>query len=150
MVDEAERRRRRDLLAAHLGAENRGDVTAVMETFAADAVMHYNAAAFPTPETIQAAHMYLGFSAQAQGAFREPRNIVDRESFTDTDIVVEGRLCGLHQGEFLGFQPTGRAVELPFVAIYCFAADGKLTSERVVMNLGPLNADFVPAPAGLA
>jgi hypothetical protein len=149
VVDDIERRRRRDLLAAHLGAENRGDVAAVMDTFAVDGVMHYNAAAFPTPETIQAAHMYLGFDAAAPGAFREPRNLVDRESFTDADIVIEGRLCGVHQGEFLGFQPTGRAVELPFVAFYGFDEDGKLARERVVMNLGPLNPDFIPAPAGL-
>jgi hypothetical protein len=29
-------------------------------------------------------------------------------------------------------------VELPFVAFYRFDDNGKLTSERVVMNLGPL------------
>jgi len=48
------------------------------------------------------------------------------------------RLLGAHGSEFLGFQPTGRAVELPFVAFYRFDDDGKLSSERVVMNLGPL------------
>ena len=32
--------------------------------------------------------------------------------------------------EFLGFPPTGRDVELPFVAFYRFDANGKLTSER--------------------
>jgi hypothetical protein len=36
------------------------------------------------------------------------------------------------------FQPTGRDVELPFVAFYRFDDDGKRSSERVVMNLGPL------------
>jgi hypothetical protein len=49
-----------------------------------------------------------------------------------------GRVCGKHRSEFLGFPPTERDVELPFVAFYCFDANGKLTSERVVMNLGPL------------
>jgi len=29
-------------------------------------------------------------------------------------------------------------VELPFVAFYRFDNNGKLTAERVVMNLGPL------------
>jgi len=57
---------------------------------------------------------------------------------TDTEIVIEGRSCGKHVSEFLGFLPTGRDVELPFVAFYRFDASGKLTSERVVMNLGPL------------
>ena len=61
------------------------------------------------------------------------------EHFTDTETVIEGRVCGKHSGEFLGFAPTQREVELPFVAFYRFAASGKLTSERVVMNVGPLH-----------
>src|SRR5262249_38791907 len=74
----------------------------------------------------------------APGAFGGLRAIIDREHFTDEETVVEGRLLGAHGGEFLGFQPTGRDVELPFVAFYRFDDDGKLSSERVVMNLGPL------------
>jgi len=35
---------------------------------------------------------------------------------------------------------TNRDVELPFVAFYRFDEKGRLTSERVVMNLGPLRA----------
>jgi len=54
--------------------------------------------------------------------------------------VVQGRLCGTQRAEFLGITPTGRDVELPFVAFYRFDADGKLSSERVVMNLGALRA----------
>ncbi|MDZ4868878.1 MAG: nuclear transport factor 2 family protein [Alphaproteobacteria bacterium] len=145
-IDTAERERRRALLRAHLAAENDGDVHAVMETFAGNAVMYYNTVPFPTGEAIRAAHEYIGF-ARGQGAFAGARNVVERESFTDTDIIVEGRLCGVHQGEFLGFAPTGKPVELPFIAIYCFGADGKLASERVVMNLGPLHENFYPAPA---
>lgn len=147
IVDAVERQRRHDLLVAHLEVENRGDIAGIMETFSSDAVMHYNATAFPTADAIQAAHQYLGFS-QAEGAFKNPQNLIDRESFTDTAIVLEGRLCGVHQNEFLGFKPTGQAVELPFVAIYTFHEDGKLTDERVVMNLGPLQEGYFTTPAG--
>jgi hypothetical protein len=49
-VDEVERKRRHGLLAAHLAAENRGDIAAIMSTFSADAVMSYNATPFPNPE----------------------------------------------------------------------------------------------------
>ena len=45
-----------------------------------------------------------------------------------------------HIGEFQGFAPSGREVELPFVAFYRFDGAGKLVAERVVMNLGPLGA----------
>lgn len=145
LVDGGERKRRHNLLAAHLAAENRGDLPAIMHTFSGEAVMNYNTAEFPNPESIQAAHMYIGFS-EAEGAFEDARNVVDRESFTDTDIVLEGRLCGVHQREYLGFKPSGKAVELQFVAFYTFGEDGKLTGERVVMNLGPLHEGYYDAP----
>jgi hypothetical protein len=144
-ISETERDRRRRLLHAHLAVENAGDTTGVMETFSEDAVMLYNTVAFRSGAEIRAAHEYLGFTG-GPGAFAGPTNVVDRESFTDTDIVIEGRLVGVHQDEFLGFAPSGEQVELPFVAFYQFDADGKLSSERVVMNLGPLHPGFVGAP----
>lgn len=137
-IDETERERRRALLHAHLDAENANDVAAVMTTFAPDGVMVYNSMPFATSEAIRGAHEYIGF-AQGAGAFAGARNVVDHESFTDTDIVIEGRLCGVHERAFLGFEPSGRTVELPFVAFYQFDAAGQLASERVVMNLGPLH-----------
>jgi SnoaL-like polyketide cyclase len=77
-------------------------------------------------------------AAAARGAFRGVRTIADHEHFTADEIVVEGRLCGKHVGEFQGSLPTGADVELPFVAFYRFDSAGKLVSERVVMNLGTL------------
>lgn len=136
-VDDQERDRRRALLRALLAAEHAGDADAVMSTFAADAVMIYNAIPFATPEAIRAAHEHIGF-AEAPGAFAGPRNVAGGESFTNTDIVVEGRLCGVHARDFMGFKATGRQVELPFVAFYEFDSADQLARERVVMNLGPL------------
>jgi ketosteroid isomerase-like protein len=147
-VTEQERARRQALLDHHYAVENEGDLAGIMATFAPDAIMHYNGVPFDSPEAIEAAHAYLGF-ADVAGAFDGPQNRIDRVSHSDTDVVVEGRLAGAHVHEFLGFAPTGRQVVLPFTAFYEFDADGLLTSERVVMNLGPLNPDFVGAPAGL-
>ena len=138
-VDHTERERRRALVHAHYAAENAHDAEGVMASFAKDAVMLYNGQAFTTDETIRWAHGYIGMTA-APGAFGGLRAHIDAEHFTDTETVVEGRLTGTHEGEFLGFPATGHDIELPFVAFYRFDADGKLTSERVVMNLGPLRA----------
>ena len=66
------------------------------------------------------------------------RAVIDEEHFTSEETVIEGRMCGKHTGEFLGFEPTDTEVVLPFVAFYRFDDRGKLTSERVVMNLAPL------------
>jgi hypothetical protein len=130
--------RRRALLRAHYAAENANDLDRIMGTFsnAAATEMLYNRQAFGDHPSIRQAHVYIGFSAA--GAFGGLRTIADHEHLTADEIVVEGRLCGKHVGEFQGFPPTGRDVELPFVAFYRFDDGGKLVSERVVMNLGPL------------
>lgn len=128
--------RRHALLHAHYAAENDNDLDRIMKTFAADTELIYNRQTFPDHATIRLAHEYIGFAGS--GAFANPQNLIDHEHLTDDEVIVEGRLCGKHVGEFQGFAPTQRDVELPFVAFYRFDADGKLVSERVVMNLGPL------------
>lgn len=137
-IDDRERERRRALVRAHYAAENDHDLERIMATFAKDGVMLYNRQTFPSDETIRWAHSYMGMSA-APGAFAGLRAVIDDEHFTDAETVIEGRICGKHSSEFLGFAPTQRDVELPFVAFYRFDVNGKLTSERVVMNLGPLH-----------
>ena len=131
--------RRHALVQAHYAVENRHDLDAIMKTFAARAEMLYNRQPFVEPDTIRAAHDYMGFAAH--GAFAGLQTIAEHEHLTADEIVIEGRLVGRHVGEFQGFAPTGRDVELPFVAFYRFDGAGKLTSERVVMNLGPLAHD---------
>ncbi len=136
-IDDRERERRRALVYEHYAAENEHDLERLMATFAVDAVMDYNRQSFPSDEEIRWAHGYIGMTA-APGALSGLQAIIDKEHFTDDETVIEGRLCGKHAKEFMGFAPSDRDVELPFVAFYRFDDGGKLTSERVVMNLGPL------------
>ncbi len=113
------------------------DSTFANRWVAKDGVMHYNRQSFPSDEEIRWAHGYIGMSA-APGALSGLKATIDEEHFTDDETVIEGRLCGKHAKEFMGFEPSGSDVELPFIAFYRFNDEGKLTSERVVMNLGPL------------
>lgn len=137
-IDAAEQTRRRALVRAHYAAENEHDLERIMATFADQAEMLYNRQSFATDERIRWAHGYIGMSA-ADGAFHGLVTLIDHEHYTDEEVVIEGRLRGRHRNEFLGFQPTDRDVELPFVAFYRFDTAGKLASERVVMNLAPLH-----------
>ena len=137
-IDEPERERRQALIRAHYAAENDHDLERIMATFSKDGVMVYNGQSFPDEQSIRLAHGYMGMST-APGAFAGLRASIDVEHFTEAETVIEGRICGKHSREFLGFAPTQRDVELPFVAFYRFDANGKLASERVVMNLGPLH-----------
>ena len=143
MIDAREQDRRRTLLAAHYDAENAHDLEGIMATFARGAEMTYNGQRFAEPDHIRWAHGYIGLTAEA-GAFTDLQTIRDHEHFTADEIVVEGRLCGTHTGEFQGYQPTGREVVLPFVTFYRFDANGLLTSERIVMNLGVLGTAGAP------
>jgi steroid delta-isomerase-like uncharacterized protein len=144
-VNDKERDRRRTLLRAHLEAEAEGNLSKVLATFAADTEMIYNHQVFRDHDHIRQAHAYMGFSRE--GAIAELGAVVDRESFTDDEIVFEGRLVGVHRTEFQGFPGTNRRIELPCVTFYRFDPDGKLVSERVVMNLGPLGAAPTWRPA---
>jgi hypothetical protein len=118
-------------------AENRHDLEGVMATFADETEMLYNRLSFREDATIRLAHIAIGMSPSS-GALEGLQNICDGEHFTADELVIEGRLCGKHVAAFAGFAPTGAEVELPYVAFYRFDATGLLTSERIVMNLGPL------------
>src|SRR5262245_42953240 len=108
-IDEREREPRRALLPAHYAAEHAHGLAGIMATFATDGVMHYNRREFADDAAIRWAHGYIGMSA-APGAFGGLRAVIDDTHFTDAETVVEGRVCGTHDAEFLGFAPTGRDV----------------------------------------
>ena len=135
-IEESEKKRRLALLEAHFNAENDHDLDRIMETFASETEMIYNRQSFRDHSSIAQGHSYIGFAGQ--GAFAELKTLRDHVHYTEDEVVVEGRLIGKHIGEFQGFAPTGREVELPYVTFYRFDRSGKLVSERVVMNLGTL------------
>jgi hypothetical protein len=139
-IDGTERERRRRLVQAHMRVENAHDLDGIIGTFSDDGVMLYNRQAFEGPDPIRAAHAYFGLSA-TPGAFEGLHVVPDHEHFTEHEIVIEGRMCGRHVAEFEGFPPTGRDVEMPYVAFYRFDERGQLVSERVVMDLAVLRAD---------
>ena len=132
-ITDSEKARRRRLLA-HYDVEH--DMGATMATFSPNGE---DLQPKTDPQSIRDAHVRIGF-AGTHGALGDLHNNIDSEHFTDDEIIVEGRLCGKHVREFLGFEATGRYVELPFVAFYNFDKTDKLISERVVMNLGVLIA----------
>ncbi len=138
-ITDSEKTRRRALLKTHYDVENSHDMNGIMATFSPEAEMLYNRIPFADPQSIRHAHGLLGFSS-TDGAFEGIQHNIDDEHFTEDEIIVEGRLCGKHVGEFQGIEATGRNVELPFVAFYRFDETDKLISERIVMNLGVLVA----------
>lgn len=136
-ISTAEQKRRRALIEQHYLVENDHDMDGVMATFAPDGEMHYNRQSFTDQETIRLAHGLIGFGMEG-GAIDNVVNHIDAEHYTDEEIVIEGRMCGKHVGEFQGIPASGRDIEMPFVGFYRFDENDKLVSERIVMNLGAL------------
>ena len=136
MPDQVERERRRRLLKAHLDAENAHDLTAIMGTFAQNAEMTFNSIAYRDPESIARAHAMFGWAGD--GALENARVFVDSETFTEEEIVIEGRVVGKHVRPLVGFPPTHNEVTLHYATVYRFDTSDKLVSERIVMNLGPI------------
>jgi hypothetical protein len=136
-INETERQRRRTLVYAHMATENAHDLDGLLKTFADDTEMIFNGLSVREHKVIRHLHSQFAFSPD-QSAISGATLLVDREHFTDDEIVIEGRLCGKHIADWGAYPASGRDVQLPYVAFYRFDDDGKLSSERVVMDFGPL------------
>ncbi len=137
-ITDSEKARRSALLKTHYDVENSHDMEGIMATFSPDCEMLFNRAPLSDPQSIRYAHSSIGFSDA--GAFADIHNYIDAKHFTEDEVIVEGRFCAKHVGDFEGIEATGRNVEMPFVAFYRFDDADKLVSERIVMNLGVLVA----------
>jgi hypothetical protein len=138
--DDAEREQRTrwaQLHAAYLGAENAHDLPSVLAAFGPKATMIVNDRRFEDAQSIADMHALLGMSSAGSG-LANTQVIHDREFFTDDELLVYGRVLGTHVGRVLHFPPTLRAVELHYSAFYRFDSDGKIITQRVVMNWAPL------------
>jgi len=142
-IDETERKRRRDLVHAHMAAENAHDLDAIMATFSPDAQGMLNQLPIAGDQAIRQAHVLLGLSSEP-GALLGTQGVPLREQISDDEIIIEGRVIAQHVGPFFGLPPTNAQVELSYTAVYRFDSDGKLASERLKMDLGPLDARWKP------
>jgi hypothetical protein len=132
-----QRDRRRVLVTAHVGEENAHDLPGILATFSAGAQMVVNGLVFRDDDSIRQGHIDFGLSSTMSG-LEDTRVLPEREYFTPDTILIEGKVAGRHVGPVAGFPATNRDVELPYLAFYRFDAAGKLVSERIVMNWGPL------------
>jgi hypothetical protein len=133
-----ERARWRRHYDVHMGQESHHDVDGVMATFGEGAEMIFNGMPFRGRASITAGHLLFGWSATTEGAFEQAHSITDCVFYTHHEVLAHGRFRGRHERDLLGFPGSGRDVELPYAAFYRFDAQGKLVSERIVMDWSPL------------
>ena len=141
MTSKSERERRLRLLKVHADAENDRDIDAIMATFAPDAVMVFNELRFPDLLSIRIAHMGFGMSSLPAG-LEGVRQEHERISYSDSHIIVEGRVFAKHVAPLFGYPPSHQQVEMFYTATYLFNQADLLISEHVVMNWGPITLPY--------
>jgi steroid delta-isomerase-like uncharacterized protein len=110
-------------------AENRLDFDAVIDTFA-----HPRYELIATGQVHDGEEEVRSYFASTRGAFPDQRNELTAMHSTDDGVLVEFDLLGTHEGEFLGFAPTGKSFRCPMAALYLFEDPDhreKITCERV-------------------
>jgi hypothetical protein len=139
-IDDKQRDRRRQLVHAHMDAENRHDIDAIMATFAPHAINAMNGFVATDAATTRLLHEMGGFAA-TPGAISELKVVPLVEHITDNEIVFEGYLQGWHTGLVPGFPPPSfQKVETRYIAVYRFDEEDLLVSERTRIDFSPLYA----------
>ena len=136
--DESERRMRWQQLHAHyIGSKNQHDLPAILQCFASGASVLLNEQEFCGSDAIASLLTTFGMSS-AEAGLSGTQSVHDREFFGEQELIIHGRVLGLHVGRVLQFPATLQQVELHYAAIYRFDDLEKIVSERVAINLAPL------------
>jgi len=149
VMDNDELRTHREaVVAEHMRAEMAGDLDATLDTFTDEA--EYDIVPLPL--------VHIGndevreLLANLLGAFPDLGLHAKVLRHTDDAVVIEGVMTGTHHGNYAGFEPTGRSLDLRAAIFFTF--DGAdLRRETVyydeltlLAQLGVLPDGFPPAP----
>lgn len=126
------REARRRVVQAHIDAENKHDLDAIMTTFSTAPGFALNGMELAGADAVRG--LYGGFGFGQQGSFSDIH--VETKQWYDGDDIVtlELLLTAQHTGDWQGIPATGRAVAVPVCAIFTFDADNNVASERVYFD----------------
>ena len=148
MIDDELRTHREAIVAEHMRAEMAGDLDATLATFTGE----------PQYDIVPLPVVHVGdgdvrsLLANLLHAFPDLGLHANVLRHTEDAIVIEGVMTGTHRGNYAGFEPTGRSLDLRAAIFFTF--DGRdLRRETVYYDeltllgqLGVLPAGFPPAP----
>jgi steroid delta-isomerase-like uncharacterized protein len=120
------------LVQAHLQAENKHDLDAVIATFGKTPRFIVNGLQLNDAQSIRA--LYEGFGFGGRGGLSDVAAEVTQQHVSGESIVVEMTFRGKHTGIWQGIPATNREFEIPACAVFDFDAEGKIASERVYFD----------------
>jgi steroid delta-isomerase-like uncharacterized protein len=130
------------LLRRHLEAENARRMDDTLATLTADCVFDDRALGRVFHGRDGAADYYrMWWDAFAPTV--SPEHLYWRD---DGGIVAETRYRGVHDGLYLGIEPTGREIDVP-VLILAHFADGLMAGERFYYDLATIGRQLGAVPA---
>ena len=123
---------RRRLVDAHMQAENKHDLDAIMATFGRNPRFILNGTQLNDHPSIRA--LYEGFGFTGRGGFSDVAAEVTQQHVSGESIVVEMTFRGKHTDTRQGIPATNREFEIPACAVFDFDDEGKVASERVYFD----------------
>ena len=111
-----------------MDSENRHEYDATMETF-----HHPRYELIGTGDVFDGDEEVRSYFEQTRRAFPDQRNELLALHHADDAVLVEAVVRGTHTGPLRSLPPTGRAFELPILAVFMFEGDG-LVCERVYFD----------------
>jgi steroid delta-isomerase-like uncharacterized protein len=124
------RRRREEIVREHMDSENRHEFELTLDTF-----RHPRYELVATGEVYDGAAQVRGYYDETRRAFPDQRNELLALHHGDEAVLVEAVIRGTHKGALRSLPPTGRAFELPILAVFVFEGED-LLCERVYFDQG--------------
>jgi steroid delta-isomerase-like uncharacterized protein len=122
------REKRESIVREHMDSENRHEFDATMKTF-----HHPRYELIATGDVYDGAEEVESYFEETRRAFPDQRNELLALHHADDAVLVEAVVRGTHNGPLRSLPPTGRAFELPILAIFVFEED-RLVCERVYFD----------------
>ncbi|HTP06748.1 MAG TPA: ester cyclase [Anaerolineae bacterium] len=123
----------RRLWQRHVLAENRRDITALLETLCNDPIYKIMATSATFKGRDQVARFYTGlFEGVTDASFELINAFVGEEG-----VVEESILRGTQRGTLFGIPPTGREIALPLTIVFPIL-NGQIMGERLYFDLATL------------
>jgi steroid delta-isomerase-like uncharacterized protein len=133
MIADDLRRRRLATVEEHMSTEVTKEFDRTLATFNG----HPRYEIMATGQVFDGDDEVMGYYLTTRAAFPDQRHENVRYHFSDDAVITEFDLLGTNLGEFYGLPPTGKAFQVPIIAVFFFDGD-RIINERIYFDTASL------------
>ncbi|MGA8331702.1 MAG: ester cyclase [Mycobacterium sp.] len=136
MVSDELRQRRLAVIEEHMNTEVTKEFDRTLATFNG----HPRYEIMATGQIFDGDDEVMGYYRTTRTAFPDQRHANVRYHFTDDAVITEFDLLGTNLGEFYGMPPTGKAFQVPIIAVFFFngSDSDRIINERIYFDSASL------------